>query len=117
MKANYFKRMARERKKLKHYASYVNWVLEPRNCDEALENYKEALVLGCQILMLEKVTKGKVYSLHAPNPSEVSNLGTKIQGTTEICGGSVLEASLSQPTCTKARSWKVNLSSFCESWA
>ena len=66
MKAKQFKRAARERKKLKVYAGRVQRDLERKISDEAWEKHKGTLILAGLVLTQEKKTKGKVYSMHAP---------------------------------------------------
>ena len=66
MKAKQFKRAARERKKLKVYAGRMQRDLERKISDEAWEKHKGTLILAGLVLTQEKKTKGKVYSMHAP---------------------------------------------------
>ena len=66
MKAKQFKRAAKERKKLKVYAGRVQRDLERKISDEAWEKHKGTLILAGLVLTQEKKTKGKVYSMHAP---------------------------------------------------
>lgn len=66
MKAKHYKRAAKERKKLKVYAGRVQRDLERKMSDEAWEKHKGTLILAELVLTQEKKTKGKVYSMHAP---------------------------------------------------
>jgi IS5 family transposase len=65
-KAKQFKRAARERKKLKVYAGRVQRDLERKLSDEAWGQHKGTMILAELALTQEKKTKGKVYSMHAP---------------------------------------------------
>ncbi len=66
MKAKHFKRAAGERRKLKTYAGRVQRDLERKLGDEAWEQHKGSMILAELALTQEKKTKGKVYSMHAP---------------------------------------------------
>ena len=65
-KAKQFRRAARERKKLKVYAGRVHRDLERKLSDEAWEKHKGTFILAELVLRQERKTKGKVYSMHAP---------------------------------------------------
>lgn len=65
-KAKQFNRVARERKKLRVYAGRVQRDLERKLSDEAWEQHKGTMILAELALTQEKKTKGKVYSMHAP---------------------------------------------------
>ncbi len=66
MKAKLFRRAARERKNLKTYAGRVQRDLERKMSDEAWEQHKGTMILADLVLTQERQTKGKVYSMHAP---------------------------------------------------
>lgn len=66
MKAKHFKRAAGERRKLKTYAGRVQRDLERKLSDEAWAKHKGTLILAELVLTQEKKTKGKVYSMSAP---------------------------------------------------
>jgi IS5 family transposase len=65
-KAKQFRRAARERKKLKVYAGRVLRDLERKLSGEDYERHKGTMILAELALTQEKKTKGKVYSMHAP---------------------------------------------------
>ncbi len=66
MKAKHFKRAAGERRKLKTYAGRVQRDLERKLSDEAWAKHKGTLILAELVLTQERKTKGKVYSMSAP---------------------------------------------------
>ncbi len=66
MKAKQFKRAAGERRKLKTFAGRVQRDLERMMNDEAWEQHKGTMILADLVLTQERHTKGKVYSMHAP---------------------------------------------------
>jgi IS5 family transposase len=100
MKAKQFKRAATQRKKLKIYAGRVQRDLERKLTDEAFEEHKETLVLAELVLTQEKHTKGKVYSMHAPEVECIAKgkahqpyeFGVKTSLATTAHGGFVLGA-------------------------
>jgi IS5 family transposase len=61
-----FRRAARVRKKLKVHAGRVQWDLERKLSDEAWEQHQGTMILAELALTQEEKTKGKVYSIHAP---------------------------------------------------
>jgi IS5 family transposase len=65
-KAKQFRRAAKERKKLKVYAGRVLRDLERKLSGEDYERHKGTMILAELALTQEKKTKGKVYSMHAP---------------------------------------------------
>lgn len=65
-KAKHFKKAAREQKKLKVFAGRVLRDLERKMSDEAFRFHKGTMILAELVLTQEKKTKGKVYSMHAP---------------------------------------------------
>jgi IS5 family transposase len=100
MKAKQFKRADRERKKLKTYAGRVLRDLERKLSDEAFELHKGTMILSELVLTQEKKTKGKVYSMHAPETeciakgkaSKPYEFGVKTSLATTAKGGFVLGA-------------------------
>jgi len=65
-KAKQFKRAKKEQKKLKIFAGRVLRDLERNLPEEAWEANKGAMILTELLLVQKKTTKGKVYSMHAP---------------------------------------------------
>jgi IS5 family transposase len=65
-KAKQFRRAAREQKKLKVYAGRVLRDLERKMNDEEFRIHRGTMILTELLLTQEKTTKGKVYSMHAP---------------------------------------------------
>lgn len=65
-KAKQFKRAARERKRLKVYAGRVLRDLERKMSEESFQKHKGTMILAELVLTQKKDTKGKVYSMHAP---------------------------------------------------
>ena len=100
MNAKQFRRAARERKKLKVYAGRVLRDLERKLSDEAYETHKGTMLLSELALTQEKKTKGKVYSMHAPEVECIAKgkahkpyeFGVKTSLATTAHGGFVLGA-------------------------
>jgi len=65
-KSKHFKKAARERKKLKVYTGRVLRDLERKMSDSEFQRHKGTLILTELVLTQERKTKGKVYSMHAP---------------------------------------------------
>jgi len=66
MKSKQFRRAAGERRKLKTYAGRVQRDLELKLSVEGYKQRKGTRILAALVLTQEKKTKGKVYSMHAP---------------------------------------------------
>jgi transposase, IS5 family len=100
MKAKQFRRAARERKNLKTYAGRVQRDLERKMSDEAWEQHKGTMILADLVLTQEKKTKGKVYSMHAPEVECIAKgkahrpyeFGVKTSLATTAWGGFALGA-------------------------
>jgi len=100
MKAKQFNRAATQRKKLKIYAGRVQRDLERKLTDEAFEEHKSTMILAELVLTQEKHTKGKVYSMHAPEAECIAKgkahkpyeFGVKTSLATTAYGGFVLGA-------------------------
>ena len=100
MKAKQFKRAARERKKLKVYAGRVQRDLERKISDEGWEKHRGTMILASLVLSQEKKTKGKVYSMHAPEVECIAKgkahkpyeFGVKTSLATTAWGGFALGA-------------------------
>lgn len=100
MKAKQFKRAATQRKKLKTYAGRVLRDLERKLDKEAFEKHKATMILSELVLTQEKKTKGKVYSMHAPEVECIAKgkahrpyeFGVKSSLATTAHGGFVLGA-------------------------
>ncbi len=99
-KAKQFNRVARERKKLKVYAGRVQRDLERKLSDEDFERHKGTMILAELALAQEKKTKGKVYSMHAPEVECIAKgkahkpyeFGVKTSLATTAWGGFALGA-------------------------
>jgi len=65
-KAKQYRRAKKVLRTLKNMAGRVMRDVERKMTDEAFETHKGTLVLAEQILTQKRFTKGKVYSLHAP---------------------------------------------------
>ena len=100
MKAKQFKRAATQRKKLKIYAGRVLRDLERKLSDADYQAHKRTMLLSELVLTQEKHTKGKVYSLHAPEAECIAKgkahqpyeFGVKTSLATTAHGGFVLGA-------------------------
>ena len=100
MKAKQFRRAARERKSLKTYAGRVQRDLERKMSDEAWEQHKGTMMLADLVLSQERHTKGKVYSMHAPEVECIAKgkahkpyeFGVKTSLATTAWGGFALGA-------------------------
>lgn len=100
MKAKQFKRAARQRKNLKVYAGRVFRDLERKLDDAAFEAHKGTFILAELALTQAKHTKGKVYSMHAPETECIAKgkahrpyeFGVKTSLATTAHGGFVLGA-------------------------
>jgi IS5 family transposase len=66
MKAKQFRRARKERKKLKTYAGRVQRDLERKISLEDFKLHRGTMMLAELVLTQEKHTKGKIYSMHAP---------------------------------------------------
>ena len=99
-KAKQFRRAAKERKKLKVYAGRVQRDLERKLSEEAWEQHKGTMILAELALTQEKKTKGKVYSMHAPEVECIAKgkahkpyeFGVKTSLATTAWGGFALGA-------------------------
>ena len=66
VKAKQFRRARKERKKLKTYAGRVHRDLERKISLEDFKLHRGTMMLAELVLTQEKHTKGKIYSMHAP---------------------------------------------------
>jgi len=100
MKAKQFRRAAKARKNLKTYAGRVQRDLERKLSDEAYAQHKRTMILAELVLTQEKKTKGKVYSMHAPEVECIAKgkahkpyeFGIKTSLATTAWGGFVVGA-------------------------
>jgi IS5 family transposase len=100
MKAKQFRRAARERKNLKTCVGRAQRDLERKMNDEAWEQHKGTMILADLVLTQEKKTKGKVYSMHAPEVECIAKgkahrpyeFGVKTSLATTAWGGFALGA-------------------------
>jgi IS5 family transposase len=66
MKAKQFKRARKEQKRIKVCAGRVHRELGRKLTDEGYETHRRTMILNELVLSQTRRTKGKVYSLHAP---------------------------------------------------
>lgn len=66
MKAKQYKRARKEQKRIKVFAGRVMRELERKLNDEAYARHRRTMILGELVLTQARKTKGKVYSMHAP---------------------------------------------------
>ena len=66
MKAKQFRRARKEQKRIKTFAGRVMRELDRKLPDESYERHRRTMILGELVLTQKRTTKGKLYSLHAP---------------------------------------------------
>jgi len=66
MKAKQYRRAKKSQKQIKTYAGRVHRELGRKLSDEAYARNRKTMILGELVLTQERHTKGKVYSMHAP---------------------------------------------------